>query len=66
MLRSSPLAAAAVRSPCGWISYPSARIVLSALVADGILGSAKPKGPVSLRFPLHAVEILFRRLFPEA
>ena len=44
----------------------TARTVLSALIADGILGSATPKGPVSLRFPLHAVEILFPRLFPEA
>lgn len=43
----------------------TARTVLSALVADGILGSATPKGPVSLRFPLHAVETLFPRLFPE-
>lgn len=44
----------------------TARTVLSALVADGILGSTTPKGPVSLRFPHHAVEILFPRLFPEA
>jgi len=40
--------------------------VLSALVADGILESTTPKGPVSLRFPHHAVEILFPRLFPKA
>ena len=44
----------------------TARTVLSALVADGILGSTTPKGPVSLRFSLHAVEILFPRLFSEA
>ena len=43
----------------------SARDLLAALVADGILGSDTPKGPVSLRFPLHTVEILFPSLFPE-
>jgi len=44
----------------------SARDLLAALVDDGILGSDTPKGAVSLRFPLHAVEILFLSLFPEA
>jgi hypothetical protein len=44
----------------------SARDLLAALVDDGIVGSDTPKGPVSLRFPLHAVEILFPSLFPEA
>jgi len=34
-------------------------------VRDGILGSDTPKGSVSLRFPLDAVEILFPNLFPE-
>ena len=43
----------------------SARDLLAALVEDGILGSDTPKGAVSLRFPLHAVEILFPSLFPE-
>ncbi|MHB8884428.1 MAG: Fic family protein [Methylovirgula sp.] len=43
----------------------SARDLLASLVNDGILGSETPKGPVSLRFPLHAVEILFPSLFPE-
>jgi Fic family protein len=43
----------------------SARDLLASLVADGILGSDTPKGPVSLRFPLHAVEVLFPTLFPE-
>lgn len=42
-----------------------ARDLLGALVADGILGSDTPKGAVSLRFPLHAVEVLFPNLFPE-
>ena len=43
----------------------SASDLLSGLIADGILGSDTPKGPVSLRFPLDAAEILFPRLFPE-
>ncbi len=41
----------------------TARQVLTSLVEDGILDSTTPKGPVSLRFPSHAVEILFPRLF---
>ncbi|WP_428390760.1 Fic family protein [Lichenicoccus sp.] len=44
----------------------SARDLLAMLVADGILGSDTPKGPVSLRFPLHAIELLFPSLFPQA
>jgi Fic family protein len=44
----------------------TARDLLGALVEDGILGSDTPKGPVSLRFPMNAVETLFPRLFPEA
>jgi len=43
----------------------SARDLLAGLVHDGILGSDTPKGAVSLRFPLHAVEFLFPSLFPE-
>lgn len=43
----------------------TARDLLAALVRDGILGSDTPKGPVSLRFPLDAIEILFPSLFPE-
>lgn len=43
----------------------SARDLLGSLVEDGILASDTPKGPVSLRFPLSAVEILFPSLFPE-
>ena len=43
----------------------TARDLLGALVADGILDSETPKGPVSLRFPLDAIEILFPSLFPE-
>ncbi len=36
----------------------TARALLGALVTDGILGSDTPKGPVSLRFPVHSVESL--------
>jgi Fic family protein len=43
----------------------SARDLLGSLVSDGILGSDTPKGPVSLRFPLDAIEFLFPSLFPE-
>jgi len=43
----------------------SARDLLAALVADGILASDTPKGHISLRFPLDAAEILFPSLFPE-
>ena len=44
----------------------AARMALSALIEDGLLGSSSPKGPVSLRFPAHSVDTLFPRLFPEA
>jgi Fic family protein len=43
----------------------NARDLLGAVVADGILTSETPKGPVSLRFPLDAIEILFPNLFPQ-
>jgi Fic family protein len=42
----------------------TARMVLSNLIEDGILGSDTPKGPVSLRFPVKSVEVLFPHLFP--
>jgi hypothetical protein len=42
-----------------------ARDLLANLVVDGILASDTPKGPVSLRFPLDAIEILFPSLFSE-
>lgn len=44
----------------------SARDLLAQLIADGILGSDTPKGPVSLRFPTQVIETLFPSLFPEA
>lgn len=43
----------------------AARLLLSDLVADGILGSATPKAPVSLRFTVGAAEMLFPQLFPQ-
>jgi Fic family protein len=44
----------------------SARRVLTDLVELGLLASATPKGPVSLRFPSHSLEVLFPRLYPHA
>ncbi|HEY2359445.1 MAG TPA: Fic family protein [Phenylobacterium sp.] len=44
----------------------TARRVLSELIELGLLASETPKGKVSLRFPAHALEELFPRLFPQA
>lgn len=41
----------------------SARRVLKELTDAGLLRSDTPKGPVSLRFPAHALDELFPRLF---
>jgi Fic family protein len=43
----------------------SARRVLNEAIAAGLLASETPKGPVSLRFPISALDILFPRLFPQ-
>ena len=43
----------------------SARRVLADVIAEGLLGSETPKGAVSLRFPVDALDVLFPRLFPE-
>ncbi|HET6629175.1 MAG TPA: Fic family protein [Woeseiaceae bacterium] len=43
----------------------TARRILNDATADGLLASTTPKGPVSLRFPAHALESLFPRLYPE-
>lgn len=43
----------------------SARRVLNDVIALGLLASDTPKGPVSLRFPVDALDVLFPRLFPE-
>ncbi len=42
----------------------SARRVLNDLTEVGLLASATPKGPVSLRFPVNSLEVLFPRLYP--
>ncbi len=42
----------------------TARRVLADVLAEGLLGSETPKGPVSLRFPPDALDVLFPRLFP--
>lgn len=44
----------------------SARRVLADTLEAGLLGSDTPKGRVSLRFPAHALEDLFPRLYPQA
>ena len=43
----------------------TARRVLGDVVGAGLLASATPKGPVSLRFPVDALEGLFPRLYPD-
>jgi len=43
----------------------SARRIVSDVMEAGLLDSATPKGPLSLRFPEEALEFLFPRLFPE-
>jgi Fic family protein len=47
------------------VSERSARRVLNEVAKAGLLASETPKGPVSLRFPVDALEILFPRLFTE-
>ena len=44
----------------------TARRVLNDVLAEGLLGSTTPKGPVSLRFPIAALEALLPRLYMEA
>jgi hypothetical protein len=44
----------------------TARRVLGELIDLGLLASDTPKGRVSLRFPAHALEELFPKLFPQA
>lgn len=44
----------------------TARNVLADLVQDGIVASDTPKAPIHLRFPMHVVDVLFPRLFPES
>jgi hypothetical protein len=42
-----------------------ARDLLCAFVSDGIIASDTPRGPVSSRFPLDAIEVLFPSLFSQ-
>lgn len=44
----------------------TARRVFNDVLAEGLLASDTPKGPVSLRFPVEAQDILFPRLFAES
>lgn len=44
----------------------TAQRLLNDLVGEGLLASATPKGPVSLRFPAASLEALFPRLYPVA
>lgn len=44
----------------------TARRVLNDLTAVGLLSSATPKGPVSLRFPAETLEELFPKLYPKS
>ncbi len=44
----------------------TARRVFNDVIADGLLASETPKGPVSLRFPVASLDVLFPRLFAEA
>jgi len=43
----------------------TARRVVNAATALGLLASDTPKGPLSLRFPVATLDALFPRLFPE-
>lgn len=44
----------------------TARRVLNDLTAEGLLASSTPKGPASLRFPIHALETLFPKLYAQS
>lgn len=48
------------------LGEPTARTLLGDLLKDRILGSTSEKGPVSLRFPVDALDLLLPRLFTEA
>lgn len=52
-------------APVTALKERNARLLLSGLIRDGILGSETPKGPVSLRFTVTAAEVLFPQLFPQ-
>jgi Fic family protein len=43
----------------------TARRVFNDVIEAGLLASETPKGPVSLRFPIDTLDVLFPKLFPE-
>ena len=51
-------------APITGLKERTSRELLSQLLKAGILGAGSEKGPVSLRFPSEAVDVLFPRLFP--
>lgn len=44
----------------------TAQRILQEVIAEGLLASSTPKGPVSLRFPASTLDSLFPRLYSEA
>ena len=52
-------------SPITGLPHRTARRLLKDQTAEELLASATPKGPVSLRFSVHALETLFPKLYPE-
>ena len=48
------------------LSARTAQRILQDVIAEGLLASTTPKGPVSLRFPASTLESLFPRLYSEA
>ncbi len=51
-------------APITGLKERTSRELLSELLRAGIVGASSEKGPVSLRFPSEAVDVLFPRLFP--
>lgn len=51
--------------PITGLKERTSRDLLAKLVAEGMLGSETTKGPVSLRFPVKALDVLFPQLFFE-
>lgn len=43
----------------------TAHTIVRALIADGLLWSSTPRGPLKIRIPLHAVRYLLPELYPE-
>ena len=47
------------------LSERTARRILNDVVDSGLLASETPKEPVSLRFPVETLDVLFPQLFPD-